>query len=102
MHSKGLRRTDSEEFSAHLEPSRTPAAHARGRPTSSSLLCELLDRILAVVRFGQGTGLLTRTPPPQANAYAIIQRRAQAVGIRTRIGNHTFRATSITAYLRNG
>src|SRR3954470_7392674 len=50
MHSKGLWRTDSEEFSAHPEPSRTPAAHARGRPASSSLLCELLDRILAVVR----------------------------------------------------
>ena len=39
---------------------------------------------------------------PQANAYAIIQRRARAAGIKTRIGNHTFRATGITAYLRNG
>src|SRR3954462_7350295 len=47
MHSKGLWRPDSEEFSAHPEPSRTPAAHARGRPASSRLLCELLDRILA-------------------------------------------------------
>ena len=28
--------------------------------------------------------------------------RAQAAGIRTRIGNHTFRATGITAYLKNG
>jgi integrase len=46
--------------------------------------------------------LLTRTPLPQANAYAMIQRRARAAGIRTRIGNHTFRATGITAYLRNG
>jgi len=26
----------------------------------------------------------------------------QAAGIRTRIGNHTFRATGITAYLKNG
>jgi integrase len=51
---------------------------------------------------GRGTGLLTRTPLPQANAYAMIQRRARAAGIRTRIGNHTFRATGITAYLRNG
>src|SRR3954453_7363851 len=50
MHSKGLWRPDSEEFSAHPEPSRTPAAHARGRPASSRLLCELLDRILAGVR----------------------------------------------------
>jgi integrase len=42
------------------------------------------------------------TPLPQANAYAMIQRRARAAGIRTRIGNHTFRATGITAYLKNG
>ena len=51
---------------------------------------------------GRGTGRLTRTPLPQANAYAMIQRRALAAGIVTRIGNHTFRATGITAYLRNG
>jgi integrase len=51
---------------------------------------------------GRGTGVLTRTPLPQANAYAMIQRRARVAGIRTRIGNHTFRATGITAYLKNG
>ena len=45
---------------------------------------------------------MTRTPLPQANAYAMIQRRARAAGIRTKIGNHTFRATGITAYLKNG
>ena len=32
----------------------------------------------------------------------MIQRRAKAAGIRTRIGNHCFRATGITAYLKNG
>jgi integrase len=51
---------------------------------------------------GRGTGQLTRTPLPQANAYAMIQRRAVAAGIGTKIGNHTFRATGITAYLKNG
>jgi len=30
----------------------------------------------------------------------MIQRRA-ATGIQTKIGNHTFRATGITAYLKN-
>jgi integrase len=29
-------------------------------------------------------------------------RRSGAVGIRTKIGNPTFRATGITAYLKNG
>jgi integrase len=51
---------------------------------------------------GRGTKRLTRAPLPQANAYAMIQRRAVATGLGTRIGNHTFRATGITAYLRNG
>jgi site-specific recombinase XerD len=51
---------------------------------------------------GRGTGTLTRTPLPQANAYAMVRRRAAAAGIDTRIGNHSFRATGITAYLKNG
>ena len=32
----------------------------------------------------------------------MIRRRAAAAGIRNFIGNHTFRATGITAYLKNG
>lgn len=32
----------------------------------------------------------------------MVRRRAIAAGIDTRIGNHTFRATGITAYLKNG
>jgi len=32
----------------------------------------------------------------------MVRRRAVAAGIATRIGNHTFRATGITAYLKNG
>jgi integrase len=45
---------------------------------------------------------LTTTPLPQANAYAMIGRRAAAADIATKIRNHTFRATGITAYLKNG
>lgn len=51
---------------------------------------------------GRGTGRLTRTVLPQANAYAMIRRRAAAAGIATKLGNHSFRATGITAYLKNG
>jgi len=51
---------------------------------------------------GRGTGRLTTTPLPQANAYAMIRRRAEAAGIKTKVGNHSFRATGITAYLKNG
>jgi site-specific recombinase XerD len=51
---------------------------------------------------GRGTGKLTRTVLPQANAYAMIRRRAAAAGIETKLGNHSLRATGITAYLKNG
>jgi site-specific recombinase XerD len=50
----------------------------------------------------RGTGQLSDAPLPQANAYAMVRRRAVAAGIGTKIGNHTFRATGITAYLKNG
>jgi integrase len=51
---------------------------------------------------GRGTQELTRTPLPTANAYMMIKRRGAAAGLETKIGNHSFRATGITAYLKNG
>ena len=51
---------------------------------------------------GRGTGRLTRASLPQANARTMVRRRAKAAGIATKIGNHSFRATGITAYLANG
>jgi integrase len=39
---------------------------------------------------------------PQQNAHAMIRRRAGTAGIKMEVGNHTFRATGITAYLKNG
>ena len=50
----------------------------------------------------RGTGRLSTTPLPQANAFQMVRRRAAAAGIGTAIGNHSFRATGITAYLKNG
>lgn len=50
----------------------------------------------------RGTGRLSCTALPQANAYEMVRRRALAAGIDTKIGNHTFRATGITVYLKNG
>ncbi|KAI5911899.1 tyrosine-type recombinase/integrase [Azoarcus sp. PA01] len=48
------------------------------------------------------TGRLSERPMSQADAYRMIGRRAANAGILTRIGNHSFRATGITEYLRNG
>jgi len=38
----------------------------------------------------------------QPDVWRMIRRRAHGVGIKTEIGCHTFRATGITAYLKNG
>jgi site-specific recombinase XerD len=51
---------------------------------------------------GRRTKRLTRTALSQPDAYRMIERRTEAAGIDTKIGNHSFRATGITAYLKNG
>ena len=48
------------------------------------------------------TKQLSGLPLAQANAHAMVRRRATAAGIATALGNHSFRATGITAYLKNG
>ena len=72
---------------------------------------QLLDAYIAAAGIaGDPDGLLFRTTGRktgvvqalwQQDAYRMIQRRAAAAGIKTRIGCHTFRATGITAYLKN-
>ena len=46
--------------------------------------------------------LLLRNRLRKDNAWHMVQRRAKLAGIETKISNHTFRATGITAYLKNG
>jgi len=48
------------------------------------------------------SGLLSKNPMRQADVYRMIGRRALDAKVRTRIGCHSFRATGITEYLRNG
>lgn len=48
------------------------------------------------------TGLFSSRAMTQSDAYRMIRRRAIDAGISTKIGNHSFRATGITEYLRNG
>jgi integrase/recombinase XerD len=47
-------------------------------------------------------GELADRPMLQSDVWRMIRRRALAAGIKTEIGCHTFRATGITAYLKNG
>jgi site-specific recombinase XerD len=48
------------------------------------------------------TGMLTEKPMNRVDAWRMIQRRSADLGMRVKIGCHTFRATGITAYLEAG
>ncbi|MDH7641150.1 tyrosine-type recombinase/integrase [Sphingomonas oryzagri] len=66
--------------------------------------CDLIDTPKAPLfqSIGRGTGRLSGHGLAQQDVHAMVRRRAKAVNIRTPIGNHTFRATGLTAYLKNG
>jgi len=51
---------------------------------------------------GHDATALSEQPMNQSDAWRMIRRRAVAAGIHAPIGNHSFRATGITAYLANG
>jgi site-specific recombinase XerD len=48
------------------------------------------------------TGALTEKPMNRVDAWRMVQRQAAELGMRVKIGCHTFRATGITAYLEAG
>lgn len=62
---------------------------------------ELAAKVILLLR-SRGEGRFHDTALAQANAHAMVRRRAATAGIATRIGNHTFPATGITAYLKHG
>jgi site-specific recombinase XerD len=51
---------------------------------------------------GHGGTALADQPMTQVDAWRMVSKRALAAGITAPIGNHSFRATGITAYLANG
>jgi site-specific recombinase XerD len=51
---------------------------------------------------GHGGTALADQPMTQVDAWRMVRKRALAAGIMAPIGNHSFRATGITAYLANG
>jgi len=67
--------------------------------SASGLESEPDAPLFPTLRHGRLTG---RTPLPQANVDAMIRRRALAARLRTKISAHSFRATGITTYLKNG
>ena len=78
-------------------------------------LAEALHAYIAIAGIGEDKkGWLFRTsrghqgitlgekPMTQSDAWRMVRKRALAAGIMAPIGNHSFRATGITAYLSNG
>jgi site-specific recombinase XerD len=78
-------------------------------------LAEALHAYIAAAGIGEDKkGWLFRTsrghqgialgekPMTQTDAWRMVRKRALAAGIMAPIGNHSFRATGITAYLSNG
>ena len=76
---------------------------------------EYLDAYIAAAGIGQEpkgrslfrasngkTKILSDRPLDRKDAFGMVQRRAKAARIETKIGCHTFRATGITIYLTNG
>jgi site-specific recombinase XerD len=51
---------------------------------------------------GHAGTMLSARPMTQSDTWRMIRRRAAMAGIHAPIGNHTFRATGITAYLGSG
>lgn len=66
---------------------------------ASGLGAEPQAPLFPALRHGRLTG---RAPLAQANVHMMIQRRARAAGLKTKISAHSFRATGITTYLKNG
>ncbi len=80
------------------------------RPASRSWKAYLDEYIAAAGIAGDKDGPLFRTTGrstgtphrlTQQDAYRLIQRHAKRAGIKTRIGNHSMRATGITDYLKS-
>ena len=68
--------------------------------TAAGLNSQLESPLFPTLRYGRLSTISQALP--QANVHAMIQRRGKAAGLRTKISAHSFRATGITTYLKNG
>jgi site-specific recombinase XerD len=86
----------------HVMPCHHALAEALHAYTAAAGIAE--DRKGWLFRTSRGhLGItLADAPMSQADAWRMVRRRALAAGIMAPIGNHSFRATGITAYLSNG
>ena len=93
LHEKGGKR---HEMPCHHALDEYLTAYIEGAQLSADRKGFLFRSVLGKSR------QLTENGLAQADVYRMITRRAENADIQTKIGCHTFRATGITEYLRNG
>jgi site-specific recombinase XerD len=86
----------------HMMPCHHALAEALHAYIAAAGIGEEKKRFLFGTSRGHDGAVLSERPMAQADAWRMVRKRAFAVGIMAPIGNHSFRATGITAYLANG
>jgi integrase len=86
----------------HVMPCHHAAAEALHAYIAAAGIAEDKKGWLFRTAKGHDGDMLAEKPMDQADAWCMVRRRAIAAGIMAPIGNHSFRATGITAYLANG
>lgn len=86
----------------HAMPCHHALAEALRSYIETARLAEDRKGFLFRTSRGHTATVLSEQPMSQSDAWRMIRRRAVAAAIHTPIGNHSFRATGITAYLANG
>jgi site-specific recombinase XerD len=86
----------------HTMPCHHALAEALHAYINAARIAEDRKGFLFRTSSGHNGNALSDQAMDQSAAWRMIRRRATAAGITAPIGNHTFRATGITAYLSNG
>jgi integrase/recombinase XerD len=86
----------------HVMPCHHALAEALHAYMAAARIAEDRKGFLFRTARGHAGTALSEQPMNQSDAWRMMRRRALAVGIMAPIGNHSFRATGITAYLANG
>jgi site-specific recombinase XerD len=86
----------------HMMPCHHALAEALHAYINAAGIAEDRKGFLFRTSGGHNGDALSDQAMDQSAAWRMIRRRAAAAGIFAPIGNHTFRATGITAYLSNG
>jgi site-specific recombinase XerD len=86
----------------HMMPCHHALAEALHAYITAAGIAEDRKGFLFRTSRGHGGAVLSDQPMTQVDAWRMVRKRALAAGILAPIGNHSFRATGITAYLANG